>query len=55
MKYLLEKNDFLKPAKVGEIVEGIIIGKGRSAVFLDLGPMGTGIIYGKNFLTLKKN
>jgi len=54
MKYLLEKNDFLKPAKVGEIVEGIIIGKGRSAVFLDLGPMGTGIIYGKEFFDAKE-
>jgi len=44
-----KKDNLLKPPKVGEIVEGKIIGKARSAVFLDLGPMGTGIIYGKEF------
>ncbi len=54
MKGLLEKNDLMKPAKVGEIVEGKIIGQGRSAVFLDLGPVGTGIIYGKEFYEAKE-
>ena len=49
MEKSLEKNNLLKPPRVGEIVEGKIIGKARSAVFLDLGPMGTGIIYGKEF------
>lgn len=43
------KNNFLRPLKVGEIVEGKIIGIERSAVFLDLGIWGTGIIYGKEF------
>jgi small subunit ribosomal protein S1 len=50
MKEILEKNDLLKPPQIGKIVEGKIIGKGRSAVFLDLGGLGTGIIYGKEFL-----
>jgi len=54
MKDLLEKNDLLKPAKVGEIVEGKIIGKGKSSIFLDLGPIGTGIIYGKEFYDAKE-
>lgn len=54
MKEILEKNDLLKPPKVGEIIEGQIIGKGRSAVFLDLGPIGTGIIYGKEFYEAKE-
>lgn len=54
MKGLSERNDLMKPAKVGEIVEGKIIGKGRSAVFLDLGPIGTGIIYGKEFYDAKE-
>jgi len=54
MKDLLEKKDFLNPANVGEIVEGKIVGKGRSAVFLDLGPIGTGIIYGREFYTAKE-
>lgn len=54
MKDVLEKNDFLKPPKVGDIVEGTIIGKGRAAVFLDLGPIGTGTIYGREFLEARR-
>jgi len=42
-------NDLIKPLKVGDIVEGKIIGFGRSAVYLDLKPYGTGIIYGREF------
>ena len=42
-------NDLLKPPKVGEIIEGKIIDVGKSAVYLDLGPFGAGIIYGKEF------
>jgi len=54
MKDLLEKNNLAKPAQVGKIVEGKIVGKARSAVFLDLGPIGTGIIYGKEFQESKE-
>lgn len=53
MKQLLEENDLLKPAKVGEVIEGKVVGKGRSSIFLDLGPIGTGIIYGKEFYDAK--
>jgi len=53
MKELLEKNDLLKPPQIGRIVEGKIISKAHSAVFLDLGPLGTGIIYGREFLEAK--
>ena len=53
MKDLFEKENLLKPPKVGEIVEGKIIGKGKSAIFLDLGPFRTGIIYGKEFYEAK--
>lgn len=49
MKSLLEKEDNLKPLKVGQIIDGKIIGRGRSALFLDISPFGTGIIYGKEF------
>ncbi len=55
MKDIFEKNNLLKPPKVGEILEGQIIGKGRSSVFLDLGPLGTGIIYGKEFQEAKNS
>ncbi len=54
MKDLLEKNNSIKPAQIGKIVEGKIIGKARSAVFLDLGPMGTGIIYGREFQEIRE-
>jgi len=53
MKDLLENNNSIKPAQIGKIVEGKIIGKARSAAFLDLGPLGTGIIYGKEFQEAK--
>jgi len=49
MKELLEKENLMRPPRIGELVEGKIIGKARSAVYLDLGMIGTGIIYGKEF------
>lgn len=54
MKDILEKNDFLKLPKTGDIVEGTVIGKGRAAVFLDLGPIGAGKIYGKEFFEARR-
>ena len=53
MKDLLEKNNLIKPARVGDIMEGKVINRGKSSLFLDLGPIGTGIIYGKEFLESK--
>jgi small subunit ribosomal protein S1 len=35
--------------KKGQIIEGRIIGVGRACVYVDLSPMGTGIIYGKEY------
>ncbi|MFH1582421.1 MAG: S1 RNA-binding domain-containing protein [bacterium] len=49
MKDLMEKNNLFKPLRTGKIVEGKLVGKGRSSVFLDLGNYGTGIIYGKEY------
>jgi len=54
VKDLLEKNDLMKPPKIGEIIEGKIIGFGRSAVFIDLGFLGAGIIYGREFFEGKE-
>jgi len=54
MKQLLEKSELLRPIKIGELVEGKVVGKGRSSVFVDLGPVGTGIIYGKEFYDAKR-
>ncbi len=49
----LEKQDLIRPYRTGDIVEGTVIGTGRSSLFLNLGPQGTGIIYGKEFLNEK--
>lgn len=38
-----------RPVKIEEIMEGKVIGRGRSRVYVDLGPQGTGIIYGREF------
>jgi len=53
MKEELEKNNSLKPPRVGEIIEGKVIAKERGALFLDLGVIGAGIIYGKEFYEAK--
>lgn len=49
MKDLTQTLSAIKVLKVGDIVEGEIVGRGRSAVYLDLGSIGTGIIYGKEY------
>ncbi|HHE76493.1 MAG TPA: 30S ribosomal protein S1, partial [Candidatus Parcubacteria bacterium] len=40
--------------KPGDIVRGKIIAKKSAAVFLDLGPVGTGVIYGVEFYDAKE-
>lgn len=54
MKEVFEKDDLMKPPQIGKIIEGKIVNKGHSAVFLDLGPLGTGMIYGKEFQDAKR-
>lgn len=49
MKELLEKSNAIKSPKIGEIIEGKIIGLKKGSVYVDLGAAGTGIIYGKEF------
>lgn len=55
MENLIEKDNLIRPPKVGEIVEGKIVGRGRSSVFIDLGAVGTGIIYGREFYDAKED
>lgn len=55
---IMEKNTFSKkepphPLKEGEVVQGKVIGVGKSAIYVDLAPFGTGIIYGKEFKEAK--
>lgn len=55
MKNILEKESLMKPPKIGEIVQGKIVNKGKASIFLDLGACGTGIIYGREFYDAKIN
>jgi small subunit ribosomal protein S1 len=41
------------PPSEGDIVEGAVINIDKSAVYVDLAPFGTGIIFGKEFLTAR--
>jgi len=43
----------VNPPKVGEIVKGKIITRDRSSLFIDLGAIGTGIVYGREFYEIK--
>ena len=53
-KTILEKNNLLRPRNVGDIVEGKIIGFGKSSAYIDLGAVGTGIIFGSEFYQAKQ-
>lgn len=46
MEELLQKMDFVIP-KVGDLISGKVIAVTNSAVYVDLGPLGTGIIMGR--------
>lgn len=50
----METTELISPVKIGDVVEGAVIGKGKSSVYLDLGPVGTGVIYGKEFYDSKR-
>lgn len=54
MKEVLEKNNFSRPPKVGEVVRGKIFQKGKSSLFFDLGNFKMGILYGEEFLQAKE-
>ncbi|MDD5750700.1 MAG: S1 RNA-binding domain-containing protein [Candidatus Pacebacteria bacterium] len=48
------KTDLVCPPKVGELVEGAIINRGKSALYVDLGAKGIGVIYGREFFDAKE-
>lgn len=50
-KSFLEKA--LPPLEVDTLVEGQVIDIGKSSVYVDLKPFGTGIIYGREFMAAK--
>lgn len=46
-KYL---TDLPNPPQEGEVVEGPVLSIDKSAIYIDLSPFGTGIIYGREFI-----
>lgn len=40
---------FAVPPKIGEIVDGVILEKRGTQVFVDLGPQGVGIVFGREY------
>ena len=49
IKNISEKDDVLRPPKIGDIIEGKIVGFGSPGLFVDLNAFGAGIIYKKEF------
>src|SRR3989338_4425088 len=47
-------NDAPMSPQMGSLVEGKVIGRDRSALYVDVGPQGTGIIFGKEFYLSKE-
>jgi len=48
-----KNSDSVIPPSVGSIVEGKVIARDRSSLYIDLGNQGTGIIYGREFYEVK--
>lgn len=45
----------VKPPQMDDVVEGPVIALGRARVFVDLHPYGTGIIYGREYLSARES
>lgn len=45
--------DAVNPLSVGATIEGVVVARDRSSLFIDLGALGTGIIYGREFYEVK--
>ncbi len=41
------------PPQIGDLIEGPVIAVEKSSVYVDLAPFGTGIIYGREFITAR--
>lgn len=46
-------NDSPNPPSTGDMIEGPVIGIEKNSVFVDLHPFGTGIIFGREFLSAR--
>ncbi len=48
-----KNSDSALPPSIGSIVEGKVVARDRSSLFVDLGNQGTGIIFGREFYEVK--
>lgn len=46
-------NESPEPPKVGDIVEGVVSAIGRSRVYVDLPPFGSGLIFGREYMNAR--
>ena len=53
VKEATKKSDASAPLSVGSTVEGKVVARDRSALYIDLGLLGTGVIYGREFYAVK--
>ena len=52
-KFLL-KTFNLNPPKIGDLIEGKILEQRGASIYADLGPYGTGIIYGREYINARE-
>jgi len=52
-KTTVKKIDANGPLTIGATIEGKVVARDRSSIFIDLGIHGTGIIYGREFYSVK--
>ena len=50
---IIKKSESTNPLSIGATVEGKVVARDRSSLFIDLGILGTGIIYGREFYAVK--
>ncbi len=46
-------NDSATPPSIDDVIEGKVIGVEKSAVYIDIPPFGTGIIYGREYINAR--
>ncbi|OGZ30953.1 MAG: hypothetical protein A2835_00215 [Candidatus Niyogibacteria bacterium RIFCSPHIGHO2_01_FULL_45_28] len=52
MEYLFKSMAQVSP-KTGDFIEGMVIARKKSALYIDLGPIGTGIVYGREIISAR--
>ena len=52
-KDTVKKTDAINPLSIGATIEGKVVARDRSSLYIDLGINGTGIIYGREFYAVK--